>query len=227
MVAVYSSMRQSITYDLVLKTASFLKEDSSNVSIAITSIMSGILYSILLQKEISDVEIRMKKFSENYDNLKKDLDNLLTGGSGENIYYQGTRFLDSLLGDRINTFTSLVSAHSGLSIRATDRLITLITPYTAAYLGNIITDENLSYRQLKDQLGYEKTNILSDIPPALPEMFEIAGSTTTDYTIINDAEGDKRIDADEKNYAWLRFFLFVVVLILVVLSVIIWWESCH
>jgi len=140
----------------------------------------------------------------------------------------GTRFIDNLFDNRINTFTALISAHSGLSMRGTDQLVSLLSPFIAGYLGNILMEENLSFNELKDNLNDEKAAIQSDMPAELPLMLEITGNNTIGYNTIEDINVKvDNVEIDDKDYAWLRFFLFVVILMTVIISVILWWESCH
>lgn len=225
--AIYNSIRHIITSNLVSELSSYYKEEGSSVNMAITSTISGLLYSLLIRKSATSIESILKKSGKEYPEMEKHFRELFLGKSEERIYYLGARFLDELFNDRINTFTSLISSHSGLSMKNSDQLISVLASFVSGYLGNILLKDKSGFPEVIKQLTYEKSSILSDIPPRLAEMFDMSGSNTTSYISDNEDSGKNNSFARDRNYSWLRFFLFILILAIVVISVILWWKTCH
>ncbi|MDU1903245.1 MAG: DUF937 domain-containing protein [Dysgonomonas sp.] len=225
--AIYNSIRHIITSDLVSELSSYYKEDRSSVKVAITSTISGLLYSLLIRHNATGIESILKKSGKEYPEMEKHFHELFLGKSEERIYYLGARFLDELFNDRINTFISLISSHSGLSMKNSDQLISVLASFLAGYLGNILLKDKSGFREMMQQLTSEKTNIRSDIPPRLSEMFDMSGSNTTRYILDNEGSGNNNFSTKERSYSWLRFFLFLLILAIVVVSVMLWWKTCH
>jgi len=228
MAYIYNSLQELISPDLISKGSSYLHEDSSKTASAINSTIAGLFFSILPKEDSSEVEFAIRKAGRAYPNILSKLDDVFTGNADEKTYYAGSRLLDGLFENRINTFTSLISSESGLSIISTDKLISMVAPVVAGYLGNKILTEKISFTQLLKALEEEKESYQNYIPSELPELLEMAGNPTVNSLPFS-INPDNVTNIPSEQHKIRRGFSLGkwITVLLIVAAVIYWWKSCQ
>lgn len=170
MYSTYQSLAGLFTPRLMLLSCSFLKEeDNFKVEKAVNKTVAGLIYSVLSKNDSSELEFVIRKSGRAYPEIESKLENIFYGNADEKIYYLGSQFLDALYVSEVNTFISLISKSSGLSIRSTDKLVSMITPVISGYLGNKIISEKISFHELIRRIEYEKESFENQIPAGLSE----------------------------------------------------------
>lgn len=226
---IYSSIIELLDDNLIGSAASYLQEDPAKVTATTHQIVAGLLYSIPYIKDSSEIEPILKQAGKNYPIIiDRILPDIFAGKANERIYYLGSRFLDAIFGNRVNTFTSLISTNSQLSIRHVDKLISITAPLVASFLGNKILFEGLSFSNIVTLIKSERSQLMKVIPEQLPEVFELLG--TKHKTISNEIVHQSEVAAapssahPKKSLGWL---FISVVLLIVIVSLFLWIKSCH
>ncbi|MDL2214562.1 DUF937 domain-containing protein [Dysgonomonas sp. OttesenSCG-928-M03] len=224
---IYESINALITSEIVSEISASFKEDSTNIRLASESAIAGLLFSIPPKEGSSEVETAIRKAGTSYPYIRSKFTDIFTGKADETTYYLGFRFLESLFGNRVNTFTSLISHKSGLSIRNTDKLLSMISPVVAAYLGNIILTEKTSFATLLREIENEKDSYQNFIPSQLSELLEISGIGTSEQLPFSiDINNPTNIPSEQLKIKR-GFDLGKWITILIAIAVLIfWWRSC-
>lgn len=130
----------------------------------------------------------------------------------------GDQFLENLLGNKAADFTSAVSSDPGVSKVATNRLVSMLGPVVAGFLGNKLVKEKWSMADLMGELNKERSSILSDMPSGLKNSFGL-------NNIADNKKYDnvKTTDNKKKNNSWITWLIIILLLLLL----IFWWRSCR
>ncbi len=227
MTSIYESLGALITPDIVSKISAYFQEDRTSIVSASKSTIASLLFTLLPKEDSSEVEFAIRKAGRSYPDMESKFTDIFAGKADEKIYYLGSRLLDSLFNNRINTFTSLISNTSGLSIRNTDELISMISPLVAGYLGNVILTEKVSFTTLLKEIESEKESYQNFIPTQLSELFEISGTSTSEQLpFAIDINNSTNIPSEQHKIK--RGFSLGkwVTILIAIAGLILWWKSC-
>jgi len=207
--SINESLKSYINRDMVLTAATALDEKEFNISSAISSIFPSIL-AVLLKKGDTP---QIKNILEEAGKL-----NILSATEArwdtiptENQQRIGDDFLQHLLGDKAADFTDPIADKSGASKVATNRLVSMIAPIVAGYLGNKIVKDDWTLSRILNQINEEKQSFIGYIPS------ELIGSFGLSSTLNTTKDTEKK-----KSYGWVIW----VVLIALLLMLFLWWRSC-
>lgn len=171
---IFDSIKGLITPDLISKASSFLGEKDSNVTSAVTSMIPTLLGSLLKKGDSPEVQSVLKDASAQNTSIQSQLGNLFSGKSDAATQNIGNNFLTSLLGNKVSDFTSEISKSSGISQGSSSKLLSMIAPLIASFLGSKMSSGNGGGFNLSSILGMlnsEKGGLASMIPAGLSALF--------------------------------------------------------
>lgn len=221
------------------RASALLGEKQANVSNAVSTIIPSLL-GVLLKKEHSP---QIKNILEEAGNLNisSDIKPVFEGKPSKNQQNIGDDFLQHLLGNRAADFTAPIAGLANISRVAANRLISMVAPVVAGYLGNKVIKENLTMPQLVNEISGEKVDFEGLIPTDLIKAFDLYPKLKT-----NDAAGSNKTEAasatnnqakttsttnnqenkPEKTKKGKEWIVWVLLLILF-LILFLWWKSCR
>lgn len=149
----------------------------------------------------------------------------------------GDNFLQQLLGDKAEDFTTPISKESGISQVATNRLISVIAPSFPAFFGKKIVKDGVSFQTIIDQIKSQENTYASKIPADLIKTFGLG-------TVLNAQKAQAQAKPQTVNYAtsgttttktttpppvkknknsWITWLFVIIALLLI----FFWWRSCN
>jgi len=210
MSTINESLKSYINRDMVLTAATALDEKEFNISSAVSSIIPSLL-AVMLKKGVTP---QIKNILEEAGRL-----NIISGTESswdaiptENQQRVGDDFLQHLLGDKAADFTDPIADKSGTTKVATNRLVSMIAPIVAGYLGNKLVKEDWTLSRILKEIDNEKHSFIGYIPSELISSFGLASTLDTD-------KGKEK----KSSYGWVIW----VVLIALLLMLFFWWRSCR
>ncbi|NDW10307.1 DUF937 domain-containing protein [Dysgonomonas sp. 520] len=212
MVNVFDSLKGLINSGMISKAATMFGESDSKVSSSVSSIISGLLGVLLKNGNTPQI----KNILDEAGNL-----NILSGV--EKIFEDdpsldqqkiGDDFLQHLLGDRAESFTTAVSNNSGISKVATNRLVSMLAPVLTGFLGKKISKDKWSMNHLLNELDKQKDSFAKYIPNELVKSFGLS-------SVLTSTPGAPR-EEKKKSSSWLWWLL----LVLAILALFFVWRSC-
>ncbi len=204
------SIKGYINRNMILTAATALDEKEFNISSAVSSIIPSML-AVLLKKGNTP---QIKNILEEAGNL-----NIISGteSSWDAIPTQdqqriGDDFLQHLLGDKAADFTDPIAEKSGATKVATNKLVSMVAPIVAGFLGNKLVKEDWTMSRLMKEIDDEKQSFISYVPAKIIDSFGLSSTLDTQKSV------------EKKNsYGWVIW----VVLIVLLLMLFFWWRSCN
>jgi len=214
---IYESIKDLIGSDLIVKAANVLDEKEAKVSQATSSIISSLLGVILKNGDTA----RMRNILDEGGNLNilSDLDNICQERPSKDQQKIGDDFLQELLGDKAADFSNPIAEQTGISKVATNRLVSILAPIVAGYLGNRLHKEQ-SFPKLLQEIREEKNVFAANIPSKLAQSFGLASILNTGSAVKQPVE-NKPVEKKKDNSWWMWVLLVALLLIL-----FFWWRSC-
>jgi outer membrane protein OmpA-like peptidoglycan-associated protein len=230
-------MKALITPEMMNRASALLGEKQANVSNAVSTIIPSLL-GLLLKKEHSP---QLKNIMEEAGNLNiaSDIKPLFEGKPSKNQQNIGDDFLQHLLGNRAADFTAPIAGHANISKVAANRLISMVAPLVAGFLGNRVIKEKLTMPQLVHEISGEKVDFEGLIPTDLIKAFDLypklkidnEGSKTEAASATNNqakmtAAGNSSDNQPEKTKKGNEWIIWIILLVLF-LILFLWWKSCR
>jgi outer membrane protein OmpA-like peptidoglycan-associated protein len=230
-------MKALITPEMMNRASALLGEKQANVSNAVFTIIPS-LFGVLLKKAHSP---QIKNILEEAGNLHimSDIKLVFEGKPNKNQQNIGDDFLQHLLGDRAADFTTPIATHANISKVAANRLVAMVAPAVAGFLGDRVVKEKLTMPQLVDQLSGSKLDFEGCIPTDLIKAFDLypklkidnEGSKTEAAAATNNqakmtAAGNSSDNQPEKTKKGNEWIIWIVLLVLF-LILFLWWKSCR
>lgn len=217
---IYESLKGLICPSMVPTAARIVGEKEANVSTAVSSIFASLL-AVMLKNGNSP---QMRNVLETAGNLNilSDIGNICEERPTEEQRKIGDDYLQLLLGDRAADFTNPIAKHAGISSVATNRLISMLAPVTAGYLGRKLVKDGWSLHKILNEIENQKKGFEALVPNELARTFGLAsllGTTTTTTTSGNTVREPEK----KKNNGWITW----LIIILVILLIIFLWRSCR
>lgn len=215
---IYDSLKDLINPEMINKASALLGEKESNVSKAVSSIMASLL-GVMLKKGDTP-QIRNILDEAGNLNILSDIRNICEEKPTKEQQKIGDDFLQHLLGDKAADFTAPVANHANITKVATNRLVSMVAPIVAGYLGNKLVKDKMSMSQLISELNRQKGDYEKNIPSGLIQSFGLGTVLRSNTTTTASA---KPADKPKKNRSWIIW----LVLILLLLFIFLWWRSCR
>lgn len=212
----YDALKALASHELISEEAIFLDEKESGISKAVSSIIPSFLGTIL--KKGNSPKIREIFEEAGNLNILAELKSLWQNQPTHDQQKIGDNFLQELLGDRAADFTALISSHSGISKIATNKLVSMIAPIVAGFLGNKMVKENYSLHSLLNEIDKEKIHFKNFIPAGLIDSFGLSSV----FDIRPENKNEEKVEKKTGN-KWLKWLAALLVLLLL----IFWWRACQ
>ncbi|MCD7964024.1 MAG: OmpA family protein [Rikenellaceae bacterium] len=211
---IYDSLKATVNREMISKAASLVEENDSKVSSAVRSIIPGLLG--IFMKKGNTAQVKNILDEAGSENILSNMNGIFCDNPNKTQQNIGDQFLEKLLGDKAADFTSAISSDSGISKVATNRLVSMLGPVVAGFLGNKLVKEKWSMADLMGELNKEKSSIMADIPSGLKNSFGLNNIADNRNTV-------KTPDKKKKNNSWITWLIIILLLLLL----IFWWRSCR
>jgi len=237
MASFYESLKDLFSQEMATKIAGVLEEKDTNINKAASHIIASLLG--VTAKKGHTAQIR-KIFEEAGNiNLISDVgmfDEHLTHPQQES----GDNFLQQLLGDKAEEFTTPISKESGISEVATNRLISIIAPSFPAFFGKKIVKDGVSFQTIIDEIKSQEKSFASKIPADLIKTFglgtvlnahktpaqakpQTVSSATTSSTTTTTKTTTPPPPVKKNKNSWITWLFVIIALLLL----FFWWRSCN
>lgn len=210
---IFNSLKTLITPELVSLASSKLEESESKISSTVPSIFASLL-GVILKKGNSP---QLKNILDEAGNLNilSDLGAICGETPTHDQQKIGDDFLQHLLGDKATDFTNAIAADKSVSKVAVNRLVSIVAPIIAGFLGNKLKHENWSMPTLLKNIEAEKDQFINWIPSDLKKSFGI---------FLSPGQANNAIDKQpKKKNGWIMWLLLILLLLLL----LFWWRSCR
>lgn len=210
---IFNSLKSLITPELVSLASSKLEESESKISSTVPSIFASLL-GVILKKGNSP---QLKNILDEAGNLNilSDLGAICGETPTHDQQKIGDDFLQHLLGDKATDFTNAIAADKGVTKVAVNRLVSIVAPIIAGFLGNKLKHENWSMPTLLKNIEAEKDQFINWIPSDLKKSFGI---------FLSPGQANNTTDEQpKKKNGWIMW----LILILLLLLLLFWWRSCR
>lgn len=214
----YDSLKGLLCGGMAKQAAKTVDETPEKVEKAIPAILSSLL------------AMYMKSRGQNVNNILTEAGNLRIADKIENICKEepdkdqrriSDNLLQTLFADRAADFTAPIAEHAGISKVAANRLIYMIAPVVAGFLGGKLVNEKWSLTKLQDEIRNAKTHFAKDVPTGVVKTFDLSyilssDSGHTPSTIVDSIE-------KKKGFGWIWWLLLIALLLLLFFG----WRSCQ
>jgi Outer membrane protein and related peptidoglycan-associated (lipo)proteins len=206
------SLKSFISPNLISKAAEVVGENDFNISKGISSIIPSLLGVLLKRGNTPQIKNILSEAGNL--NILSDLENICRETPTKDQQRIGDDFLQHLLGDKAADFTGPIAEDAGISKPATNRLISMLAPVVAGFLGNKLIEKNWSLPELFSELNKQKSSFAKLIPSGIVKAF---GLSSVLHTPNSQNEPETK-----KNRNWIIW----VVLLLLLLLLFFLWRSC-
>lgn len=189
----FSSLNKLITPEIISKVSSDLGENSGKVTSAIGAIIPSIFGSLVNRGEDSNVENVLKQAGNS--SILSNITELFSGKTNPETQNIGSSFLNTLFGDKINSFSGIISSFSGLTSDSTNKIIGMVSPLVAGFLGKKMLS-GVSLKSILEQISSEKDNFLSSIPSGLTGVLGISSLEGLGSSFLNKTESQTKEAVD-------------------------------
>lgn len=189
----FSSLNKLITPEIISKVSSDLGENSGKVTSAIGAIIPSIFGSLVNKGEDNNVENVLKQAGNS--SILSNITELFSGKTNSETQNIGSSFLNTLFGDKINSFSGIISSFSGLTSDSTNKIIGMVSPLVAGFLGKKMLS-GVSLKSILEQISSEKDNFLSSIPSGLTSVLGISSLASLGSSFLNKTESHTKEAVD-------------------------------
>jgi len=212
----YDALKALASHELISEASVFLDERESDTSKAVSSIIPSLLGVIL--KKGATPQLREIFEEAGRLNILAEVKNLWQNQLTQDQQRIGDNLLQNLLGDKAADFTDPIATQSGISKVSTNKLVSMIAPIVAGFLGNKMVKENYSLHTLLTEIGKEKDRFKDMIPSGIISTFGL--SSVLDK---KPEEYENGTPVKKSNYGWVKW----VIAILALLLLFFLWRSCR
>lgn len=213
--------------DLVSKAASFLGENESGVTKAISGIIPAVLSGVVSKATANQAganEVLNAAKQSHSSGIFSNLSGLLGGGD---LLNKGADLLKGLLGDKIGGLSTAIAGFAGIKSSSATSLMSMAAPAAMSSLGKHATDNNIGVGGFMDLISSQKSSILSALPSGLSSVASMFGFSKVTDAISSVSGKAKDTVTDTYQYAerkakgglgWL-----LPLLALIAVGLLIWW----
>lgn len=216
---IFNSLKDYICPIMISKSSRVVGEKEENVEKASKSIIASLLG--VMAKNGATPQVKNILDEASNLNIMADSDNICQERPTEEQRKISDSFLQELLGDKAAQFSNPIAAQTGISKVATNRLVYMVAPLVAGYLGNLLQKDNRNLSLLLQQIREESNSFVSLIPSDLMRTFGLASALNTTAN-TNKATSTTTTTEKSKGNSWLIW----LILIALILLLFFWWRSC-
>jgi len=211
---IYSALKELISPQMTMNASAVVDEPQSNVLSASNSIIASLLGVMLKNGDTPQIK-----------NILDEAGNLNILAHAANICREeptkeqrkiGDDFLEHLLGDKAADFSNPIAKKAGISKVAVNRLVSMIAPLVAGYLGNKLVKEKRTFSSLLQEIKDEKSLFGGEIPSTLLQSFGLGSA-------FNAASSSGKPVETKKKSNWAMWIILLGLLLLL----LFWWRSCN
>ncbi|MCD7973586.1 MAG: OmpA family protein [Candidatus Azobacteroides sp.] len=217
MAFIYDTLKNLVNQDMISGIADSIQEKESKVSSAATAVIPGLLG--LLTKTGVTPPVHNALMEAGKNNISEDINRIFSGNASVEQQRIGDRFLQALMGDKVTDFTSAISTEADISFANARKIIFMLAPVVAGFLGKRMVDENKTTAELIDEINNEKGCFIGFIPSTINNIFNISNRPKV-KSYIPEVEKEMATPTKHNWVPWLIIGLLLV-------GIIFWWRSCH
>jgi outer membrane protein OmpA-like peptidoglycan-associated protein len=225
---ILDAVKGHLSPDLISKASSFLGENESSVSKALSGILPTVLSGM-----VSKVSSGSAGAAEVFNAAKETHSSGLLGGLGNlfgdggGMLGKGLDLVKGLLGDKFAGIINTISSFAGIKSSSASSLMSMAAPIAASTLGKHAADNNLNAGGLASLLSSQKSLITNMLPAGLSSIAGMLGIGKVTDTLSSITGGVKEKANSGYNYAeekakkglgWLTWLLP-----LLLAAALIWW----
>ena len=187
------SLKKIITPEAVSNISSELGEDTGKVTSAIKTAVSSLFGAVLEKGNDNKLENILKQAGNipSISNVK----GLFSGQADAETQKLSSGFLNNLFGDKLGNFSSLISSSSGLKSESTTKLMGVISPLVAGFLGQKLLAGG-NFKGLLGQINSEKNGFLSSIPSGLAGILGVSSISGLGDSFLNKVSSQTKETAE-------------------------------
>jgi Outer membrane protein and related peptidoglycan-associated (lipo)proteins len=215
------SLKDLITPELVSHAAEYLGEQEENITKGVDLILPSLLGFLLVGGNDLKIEDALKNAGKSKSENPADILSVFSGKTDDRIKNLIFDLLDSLFGERLGSFTSLIANNANLSNRSAGKLINMVTFTVCGFLGEKMVWDGISLSDLLRRLNSERAGFQSDIPDEVTALMGVAKGNPGRWEpsiFISETRED-----NVNKLKWLKWF---IPLLMIFLLLFFWWKSC-
>lgn len=234
MASFYESLKDLFSSEMTTKIAEVLKEKDTTISKTSSHIIAGLLGLVAKKGHTSHLKQIFEEAGNK--NLLSDIgmfDEHLTHPEQE----IGDNFLEHILGDKAETFTTAISKETGVSHIVVNKLTSVIAPILPAFFGKKMVKDGMNIQSIIGEIKSQEKSFSSKIPADLVKAFglgtflnaakpqpttHVASGTTTQSTASTTTSTPEPEPKKNKN-SWITWLFALIGLLLI----FFWWRSCN
>ena len=235
MASFYESLKDLFNPEMTKKIAEVLEEKESDINKAASQIIAGLL-AVTAKKGHTQKINNIFEEAGNI-NLISDVgmfDEYLTHPQQE----IGDNFLQHLLGDKAEDFTTPISKSTGLSEVVINRLVSIIAPSFPAFFGKKLVKDKVSFQSIIDDIKAQERSFEAKLPADLIKAFglgtvlnttkphttaQAVGSTASSSTASTKTTTPEPTPQKKNKNSWITWLFVLIALLLI----FFWWRSCN
>jgi outer membrane protein OmpA-like peptidoglycan-associated protein len=186
--------------DLVSKAASFLGENESSVTKALSGIIPAIAGTVASKASSGAAganEILNAAKDSHSSGIFSNLSGLLSNGD---LLNKGAGVLTKLFGDKANGIINTLAGFAGIKPSSASSLMSMAAPATMSSVGKYATENNLSADGLMNMMSSQKSSILSALPSGLSSITGLLGLGKISDTVSSIIGNAKNVSATAENF---------------------------
>ncbi|MCD7938377.1 MAG: OmpA family protein [Tannerellaceae bacterium] len=224
MLRIFDSLKSLVSPELTSKASALLGEDNTKVSTAISTVIASMLAAILQKGDNNTVKTVLEDAGKS--NILTDIKGVFANNISMKQKSIGNDFLGAILGTKKNEFENVIANTSGITNQSANKLVTMIAPVVAGFLGNKLATNGYSMSGLISQLNEERHSFMGFVPSGIANLYGLS-SVSDMGTKVNTkyVDTDKKVYVDEpkKGGGWWKWLLLLILLLLL----FFWWRSCN
>jgi OmpA-OmpF porin, OOP family len=165
-----------LTPDLISKASSFLGENESGITKAVSGILPTVLSGMVSKASSGGhgaTEVFNAAKETNNSGFLGGLGNVFSDGGG--MLNKGVDLLKGLFGDKLSGIISTVASFAGIKTSSVSSLFSMAAPVAAGTLGKHAVDNNLDAGGLASLLSSQKSSIMNMLPAGLGGLTSMLG----------------------------------------------------
>lgn len=223
MASIYESLKDLLSPEMTTKIAQALNEKEANISKAGSQIIAGLLGVIAKRGHTT----HLKQIFQEAGNI-----NLLSdiGMFDEHLTHPeqeiGDNFLEHVLGDKAEAFTTAISKTSGVPHTVVNKLTSVIAPSFPAFFGNKLVNEGIGFENMINEIKAQEKSFSAKIPNDLIKTFGLGtllNQATTTSTASTKTSVPEFKPAKKSKNSWISWLFALIALLLI----FFWWKSCN
>lgn len=215
---ILDAVKGYLTPDLISKASSFLGENESGVSKALSGIIPTVLSGFVSKANASSHDA-----ADVMDIVKNTFNSGTASGLGNffndsgSLLSKGLSLVQVLFGDKLNSLISSISSYAGIKNSSVSSLFSIAGPLVAGVIGKHTSDLNMNSSSLSSFLHGQKANIMNMLPAGLSGITSLLGLSKLGDTAKEAVQNTKRyvnetIDDTKRGTNWLLWLLLLVLL---------------